>query len=52
MCYDMKKVAEALNQIKGCVAAYHNYGPKDYLESADWDEDDEVIELVLVETVS
>lgn len=51
ICYDMKKVAEALNQIKGCVATYRNYGPKNWIEPADWDEDDEVIELVLTETI-
>ena len=48
-CYSIKKVAEALNEIVGCIAIYRNNGPKNldpYL-----DEDDEVIELVLTETI-
>ena len=50
-CYDLKKVAETLNEIRGAVATYRNYGPKDLTGSADWDEDDEVIELILTETI-
>lgn len=50
-CYTMEKVAEALNKIVGCAAIYHNNGPKNYLEPADWDEDDETIELILTETI-
>ena len=48
-CYTMKKVAEALNKIVGCTAIYRNNGPKGL--SPDWDEDDEVIELVFTETI-